>query len=218
MKAVPLAARSRTEKGTRACRKLRQSGEIPANLYGAKQVDGKTQHENVPLAVSAYDVMQLIQRHQTVAEVSFGGRKELVQINEIQRDAFGDNVVHLDLHMIDVNKPIWGEVELVFKGDAKGVKSGGRLLVEMHALEVECLPANMPKEILVRVDDLDMHQGLHVRELTLPEGVTAVSPADLLVVHVAPQGSDEVAALPTEGAAAEPEVISKGKKEEEAEG
>ena len=84
MKTSPLKARHRTktERGTRACRKLRRSGEIPVNLYGSKlgKAGEKATLENAELAASAYDVMQLLGQRANLLEVSFEQRKELAYL------------------------------------------------------------------------------------------------------------------------------------------
>lgn len=216
MKTKQLNARVRTERGTRACRRLRAAGEIPANLFVAKKGEQGTTLENVALAISAYDMYQLIDQHASLLEVNFDGRKELVQVTEVQRDAFGDDVQHVDLHMIAADKPIHSEVEFVFKGDAKGVKAGGKLLREMKSIELEALPHLIPAEVMVRIDDLDINDSIHIEDLELPEGVTATGDARQLVVHVVPAAEEaEEEALPGSEAPSEPEVISKGKQDEE---
>lgn len=217
MKSVALKARLRgeNEKGTRACRKLRGQGEIPANLFGAKKTDGKTQLSNFDLAVSAYDVMQLIANHNNVVQVDMPGRRELALIKEVQRDVFGDDVLHVDMEMIDATETIQVTLELVFKGDAKGVKEGGRLQIDLHELEIEALPMAVPENVVVRIDDLAVGQMLHVSELVLPEGVKAVSPPEQSVVQVVAAAEEaEAEEEETEAGTAEPEVISKGKGEE----
>jgi large subunit ribosomal protein L25 len=218
MKTQPLKARRRTEKGTRQCRKLRRSGEIPVNLYGSKISQGATALENNELAASAYDVMQLIAKHAALLEVSFEKRKELAVLREVQRDPMGDDVVHVDLVMVDANRPIELPVELAIKGDAKGARRGGRVLAEMRTVTVRALPAKIPQEIVVRVDDLDIDQDLKVKDLQLPEGVTVTNDPDMIVVHVLkPISEAELLAQQTSAAAAagEPEII--GKKKEEGE-
>jgi large subunit ribosomal protein L25 len=212
MKSYAINARTRTEKGTRACRRLRAGGEVPASLYGLRG----EQHESLPIAVSAYDITQAIGRLSTVLDVKLDGtRTELVHLSEVQRSTFGDDVVHVDLHIIDANKPMHGEVPLVFKGEAKGVREGGKLSVELHEIEVEALPRQMPREITVRVDDLVLNQALHVSDLQLPEGVKVLTAGSVVVAHVLEiVEAAEPEAAAAEAGAAEPEVISKGKKEE----
>jgi len=212
MKARPLNARLRTERGSRGCLKLRREGFIPANLYGSVTTDGAKKSHNVQLAVSAYELSQLIDQHAQLLEVSFDSRKELVQVVEVQRDTFGDDILHVDLHMIDMHHAITAEVELVFKGEAKGVKAGGHLEVELRSLEVEALPGDMPAEIVVRVDDLDLEQAIHVREIPTPGTWKITADPDLVVVQVVAPVSEEEAEA---AAPSEPELIRKEKTEEE---
>ncbi len=218
MKTKTLTTRPRAERGSRACLKLRRGGEIPVNLYKATQGDGPTQLVNHALAASAYDVMQLLAHHDALLEVAFGGGKELAVVREVQRDAFGDDVLHVDLQVIDATKPIAFEVELAFKGEAKGVRSGGRLMVQKRRLAIRALPSAIPESIEVRLDDLDIDQYLHVGELTLPAGVELDDEDPKgLVVHVAPAATEaELAAGAAASEGAEPEVIGKPKEDEAA--
>ena len=148
MKTLPLKARRRTDKGTDACRRLRRAGEIPINLYGKIARNGESKSENLDLAASAYDIMQLLGKHASILDVSFDGRKEMAVVREVQRDAFGDDVLHLDLVMIDPTKPVELAVDLVLKGEAKGAKGGGRLIVQLRQLMIRAIPAKIPAEII----------------------------------------------------------------------
>lgn len=220
MKTVPLKARRRTEKGTRACRRLRRAGEIPVNLYGMTVKGEEKERENLELAASAYDVMQLLTKHASFLDVSFDGRTEMAVMREVQRDAFGDDVLHVDLVKIDPNRPVALMVDIVIKGESKGQKSGGRLTVEMRQLHVSALPANMPSEIVAKVDDLEVDGALTVGQLQLPEGVTTSDDPEKVVVHVlAALTEEQLAAQSSSGAApgaGEPEIIGKKKEDEEA--
>lgn len=216
MKTMPLKARLRTEKGTRACRKMRKTGEIPANLYGAREDGGKTVIDTWNLAVSAYDVLQLVEHRASIVEVRFEKETRLALVKQIQRDSMGDDMVHLDLAVIDANKPVEVNVPIVFKGEAKGKKEGGRVLPELRQLLVMALPTAIPEEIVVRIDDLGMDEALHVKDLKLPEGVTTEVEDDHVVIQCLPP-AEETEAAPTEAGPAEPEVIGRKKEEEEGE-
>lgn len=219
MKTVNLKARRRTEKGKRACRNLRRNGEIPVNLYGAISKGDETSRENHELAASAYDVMQLLGKHAALLDVTFDGKKEMAVVREVQRDSFGDDVLHLDLVMIDPKKPLELAVDLVLKGESKGSKSGGRMIQQLRQLVVRAIPAKIPAEIVATVDHMDINDALHVKELTLPEGVTTPVGGETIVVQCLPPVSEEELAAQAAAAAtpgsAEPEVIAKGKAEEE---
>lgn len=222
MKTVPLAAERRIGTGRGKAHKLRRAGFIPANLYGSSQVDGKTVLRNENLKVSAYDLDQLLKKHATVLDVRYDGREDLCQLTDVQRDAFGSSVLHIDLRVIDPNAPMHAGVELSFKGEAKGCKLGGLLRVSIHSIRVEALPRDMPTEIVVSIADLDIDDALHVSDLVLADGVKALTDSKQLVVQIQPpveetdDTEDADADAGVEGAAsAEPEVISKGKKEDE---
>lgn len=213
MKTMPLKARLRTEKGTRACRKLRRTGEIPANLYGPRQQDGKTVLDTWNLAVSAWDALQLVEHRASIVEVRFENEVRLALVKHLQRDSMGDDMIHLDLAVIDANKPVEVNVPIVFKGDSKGKASGGRVLPELRSLRVMALPTAIPEEILVKIDDLGMDEAIHVKDLKLPEGVTTEEDGDHVVIQCLPPAAEEAAA-PGEGGPAEPEVIGRKKEEE----
>ncbi len=220
MKTMPLNARPRSQSGSRAVRKLRLAGEVPANLYGTILEGSNTKLVNQNLAVSAYEVQQLIDKHAQVLEVSYEDKKELVQLTEVQRDAFGDSILHVDLRIIDPNKPMKSTIGLIFKGEAAGTKTGGMLQTAVHTLDIVALPRDTPTEILVEVSALEIHDSIHVSDLTLPEGVTARTNAHQLIVQVVPPVAEEEEEPGDEAgdgaaASAEPEVISKGKKDEE---
>lgn len=220
MKTNLLKASERTARGTRACRKLRQSGFIPVNCYSAQEKDGKTSHETLSLQASAYDIMQILAKHGSLLDLQFGKRKELAVMREIQRDSFGDDVLHIDLQMIDANKPIEFPVDLILKGEAKGARTGGRLIAQLRQLVVKALPAKIPAEIIVKVDDLEIDMAVYVRDLKLPEGVTTAVSGDAVIVQCLPPLTEEQLASTTTAAAPgaiEPELIVKPKKDEDGE-
>lgn len=221
MKTMPLTATLRTQRGTRACRKLRREGEVPVNLYGTTGKGEARKAETHLLKASAYDIVQLINKHASLLDVKFEKRKELAIVREIQRDSFGDDVLHVDLEMVAADKAIEYPVDLVLKGEAKGQKSGGRIIAQLRQLVVKAIPAKIPQTIEVRIDDLEIDQSLLVKDLKLPEGVTTAVKAESVVVQCLPPQTEEqlaAATTATPTAGAEPEVIKKVKPEEGEEG
>ena len=117
------------------------------------------------------------------------------------------------------------KVPILAKGEARGVKvDAGVLEVVMRELEVECLPGDIPERIEVDVTDLGLHGGIRVSELKVSDKVKVLDDGDQIVVHVVSvkeEAATVAAAAPAEGEAAapvapaEPEVMKKGKKEEE---
>jgi large subunit ribosomal protein L25 len=112
-------------------------------------------------------------------------------------------------------------IPVVVKGEPKGVKQQGGLLEFIRReIEIECLPADIPENVEVDVSELMLHQGIRVRDLAVQPKWKAVSDPDMMIVHVILPKAEEVA-TPAEAAVAapvtpaEPEVIKKGKKDEE---
>jgi large subunit ribosomal protein L25 len=132
------------------------------------------------------------------------------------------HVQHVDFVRILLDKKLRVKVGVETTGIADGVKNeGGLLNVVTHELLVETLPADIPTSITIDVAHLKMHESIRVQDLKLGDKIKVLEPADRVIVHVAMPKHEEVAvaatAAPAEGAAAssEPEVIKKGKKEEE---
>ena len=192
MKTHALSARLRTETGSRACHRLRRGGEIPASFYAAYKSEEGTKLESIKLAVSAYEMTQLIERNHGLLALSFDGRDEIAQISEVQRDQLGDSVLHVDLHWIDTNKPITATVPLLFRGEPKGAKVGGVFKTFLKTIVLTGLIKDMPSEVVVKTDDFDLGFSMHVDTLPLPEGVSAVTESRQAVCLIeTPEEEDE---------------------------
>ena len=190
--------------GSRFSRKLRSQGRIPAIIYGHKQAPQ-------PISMTRDDVWQMIKKKTHLAQLSWGSGSEMVLVREIQWDHLGKEIIHLDFARVSADEAIETEVPLEVHGTAPGISEGGTLEVVVHAVAVSCRPTAIPNAIRVEVGSLKMGQGIHLKDVTAPEGVTLVGDPDLLLVHVvAPRTNVE----PTEGVV-EPEVI--GRKAEDKE-
>jgi large subunit ribosomal protein L25 len=198
--------------GTRVARRLRKSGRIPAVIYGHKQAV-------VPVTVAHDDVLRLIKSPGHLAELDLGqGTSETVLIREVQWDHLGKEVLHLDFARVDVEEIVETEVTVELRGVPAGVAEGGILEHLVRSLSIRCKAGAIPSSIKADVSHLQVDQGLHVRELSLPPDVTVDADPDLLLAHVVTRAA---APEPTEAAAAEtptqPEVIKPERKEKEKE-
>ncbi|MEK6543778.1 MAG: 50S ribosomal protein L25, partial [Elusimicrobiota bacterium] len=112
---------------------------------------------------------------------------------------------------VEVNVPVH------VHGDCSGVKKGGILEHVMREVRVSCLARAIPESFKIDITDLDIGNSIHAKDLPLPEGVKLLTGVDHVVINVvAPRAEEEApAAAVAEGAATTPEVITKGKKEEE---
>jgi large subunit ribosomal protein L25 len=205
-----LVAEHREGSGTRMARRLRRQGLIPAVLYGHKT-------ENVPLTLRADQVHTALRHGARLVDVKHAGETEKVLVREVQWDTFGKEVLHVDLTRVSAGERITVEVPIELRGTAPGVKEGGRLAQNLHALEIECLATAIPDSLRVNVNDLHLNQTIHVSDLDLPAGVVAKNNPETVVVQVSEMA--EAAEAPAEEhAAVEPELIRKEKAEGEAEG
>jgi len=207
-----LNAEVRKETGSRAARRIRRSGRIPAILYGHKQ-------ENVPLTVDHDEVERLLRHGAHLVELVIDGKTERALLKEVQHDFVGDGLHHVDFSRVAMDETVEVEVSLDFHGTPEGVTHGG--VVEYHetTVTVECLPADIPESIRVDVAHLQVGEVMHASDLVLPPGVKlAGNPEEMVVGVLAPRAAAEaVEAAEAEEEAAEPEVIGEKKQEKEKE-
>lgn len=189
------------EEGTKP-NALRRSGLIPAVLYGHKGT------ESVSLTVEAKVVERLLEKASlnntaialNVTDMGWSGQTLL---REVQKHPWKGYPYHLSFFAIAAHGPIDVKVPLHFVGEATGVKDGGGMLdTVITQLQVRCAPDKIVDSIDIDVSGLDVGSGLYVRDIPLPEGVTALADAEQTVVTVlAPRTAEEDATV--EGAAAE---------------
>lgn len=208
---ITLEAKDRASFGSANSRRLRRSGMIPVVLYGKKV-------GNVNLAVSRDDFASVMRHHGRILDVKLpGGAVEKAILKEVQWDTFGDEVLHIDLGRVALDDKIQLKVELKFHGDPKGLAAGGHLEVHMHEAMIECLAGSIPDQIRIDVSHLELDQVIRVKDVPLPTGVRILENEENAVAGVKLVRIEEmpVVAGAVEPTSTEPEVIAKGKKEEE---
>jgi large subunit ribosomal protein L25 len=220
MATAQLNASARADTGKGVARKLRQSGRIPGIIYGHAR-------EPQPLSINTRDFEKLLEQvsaESTVIELSIDGRPSRTLIREIQRHPFRREFLHVDFQELVAGETVSVRIPIVLVGIPEGVRlEGGVMDQTLRDLEIEVDPVNMPNHIDVNVENMKIGESVHVSDLTLPAGVTAITEGDTTIVVVsAPRAVIEEAAAPAaEGAevapAAEPEVIRAKKTEEETE-
>jgi large subunit ribosomal protein L25 len=217
-KEITVTAEARPTRGKNEARRLRVKGLAPAVLYGS---GGPSVAVSVdPIAVNK--ILHSSTGHNTIFNLSVqDGEATPVMIVDWQSDPVRENLLHVDLKRIDLTKQISVKVRVLTTGDPKGVKiQGGLLEVITREIEIECLPDDIPEFYTVDVTELMIGQNLRASEIALGGSTKLVSSPEQVIAHVVALKAEEVAAPAAEGAAAapaEPEVIKKGKKEEEGE-
>jgi large subunit ribosomal protein L25 len=199
-----LAVEPRTVTGKKV-RFLRRQGITPANVYGAGQESLAIQAPTVELK----RVLRAVGHTQLVSLTVAGeGRPRPALVREVQHDALGGELLHVDFNQVNMQVVMAAEVPISFTGESPAVKRGSLLLHSLSTLQVEALPDHIPPGVAVDVSGLDEDDAaIHVRDLTLPPGVTVLTDGDTLVVKVQASRAEvaEEAAEPA-GAAAEGEA------------
>lgn len=207
-----LTTQARAGSGSREAQRVRKGGSIPAIVYGHKETP-----ETISVLQEQLDYA--IRHHARMLELQLGGKKQLVLVQDIQYDHLGKEILHADFLRVSATDTIHLTVPVELRGVAVGTKGGGVLIQPLHNLHIECLVSARPESIRVKIDDLQVGQAIHVRELQIPEGVKILHDAEAVVVQVKqPAAVVETTAtgVPVEGGA-EPEVITKKKEKEEGE-
>src|SRR5512143_1472621 len=180
---VRLSARKREAAGKGAARKARAAGRVPAVIYGHGE-------QTRPVSVDAHELELLFSRvhyENTVLEVEIEGERAplKVLVREVQAHAYKRTVLHVDFYQIHADEQVTVEVPIRLHGSAPGVKAAGILMHNITALEVRCLPGQIPDYIQVDISSLQIGDAVHVGDLTLPEGVVPELEADRVVCSVA---------------------------------
>ena len=200
----------RTDKGKGVARQLRMQGRIPAVCYGKR-------NQSTSVSLDPRMLERLISQSEagvnTLIDLVVEGGGELngtvVMVREIQRHPVQRNPIHADLFVPDLHEKVTVSVPLHLTGKAPGVEAGGIVDHALRELEIQCLPTAIPREIHVDIGTLEVGDSVHVRDLTLPEGVELLSDTELSVVSVVAPVVEEAAPTDEEAAeAAEGEVAA----------
>ena len=170
---MKVIAFARTAQGTGASRRLRLAGQTPGIIYG-----GSGAPINISLDHNAlYHALKKETFHSSILDLEIDGKSEKVLLRDFQVHAFKQLVLHADFQRVDVNQKIHVKVPLHFINaeTSPAVKlSGGIISHVLSELDITCLPADLPEFISVDLADLEIGNSVHLADLALPKGVTAV--------------------------------------------
>ena len=212
--AYTVEADPREDFGKNAARRLRRSGRIPGIVYGG---GGPV----IPVAVDPDRIRRILHSesgHNAIFTLEVKGKAPArAMIRDWQSEPVRGDLLHVDLVRIALDTKLKVKVPIHITGEAQGVKvQGGILEFILREVELECLPDDIPETIRVDVTPLTIGQNLRVADLPLGPKVKVLTDTNRVVVHVvALKAEEEKPAEVAEAAPAEPEVIRKGKAEEE---
>jgi large subunit ribosomal protein L25 len=211
----------RDTRGKNAARRTRLTGMVPATLYGGRK-------EAISLTVNAKQVARILRSetgHNTIFTVNVaGGADEKAMLKDWQVDPLKGALLHVDLMRIAMDVRMRVRVPVRTFGEPQGVKmQGGVFEMVTREVEIECLPTDIPEEFKVDISEMLIGKQLRAADLPLdPEKIKLLTDPQRVLAHVVTLKKEEEpaveAAVAAETAPAEPEVIKKGKKEEEGEG
>jgi len=195
-KKTTLQAAPRARSGTGRLKQMRREGWLPSVIYG-KGTD------NINLKVNAKTFSDLL-AHSSSENILVnleieGHGTRLAFLQSVQHDSLSGITLHADFRSIDESTPITAHIPTHLNGESVGVKAGGLVEQYVHAVEITCLPNDLPETIEVDISHLELGDSLHIGDITYPSGVRPTHAAEVVVAHVG-----KPAAAISEAAAATP--------------
>ena len=220
MAEVTLEVSRREGVGKGVAKKLRAAGKVPGVVYGGHR-------DPVAIEVDRKAITDLIQKSdhgvRSIFLLKLAGTdsQRHAMIKDMQIDPINRKLAHVDFVRVVMDEVVRVTIPVHLNGTPAGVKDGGIVDWQVRELHVECLPGNIPDSIEVEVANLGLHEYIRISELKLPEGVKVLDDEERVVAGVTHAKAEPVAeeAVAAEAGAvpAEPEVIKKGKTDEEKE-
>jgi large subunit ribosomal protein L25 len=196
-----IQATKRDSTGTSATIRLRRAGNVPAVLYGHGEAN---QH----LAIPAAQVKGLLRHHSKTVKLT-GDVNETALVSDMQWDALGIEVLHLDLIRVNLQEKVEVTVSVEAHGEAIGTREGGILLENVREVEIRCSAGAIPESLVLDINGLHLGDQATAGDLQLPEGVELITPAETVIAHVEAPREQQETEEGGSGIGAEPEVIGK---------
>ena len=208
-KTLNVQARQGRKKGMAG--RLRSSGKIPAVIYGHT--------EPTAITVDAREFRSAFKRitENTIVQLLMPEGNHEVIVKDYQKDNLTGEILHIDFYEFERGKALRTRIPVRLIGNPVGVKEGGILEVLLRELEVECLPKDLPEELTLDISELALDRAMHVKDMSLPEGLRPLQSLDQVVCLVAHRkAEEEVAPVAVEGEVpAEGEAAAEGETAEE---
>ncbi len=209
MENIVLKATKRDVAGKKAGA-LRRQGKLPAVLYGHHI-------ETTPILLDAFEGAQTLSRltSSSLLTIDLDGKQYLAQVREKQRDFIKNRLEHVDFQVVSLTEKMRTKVGIELTGAAPAVKNFNAVIhTGLTALEVECMPQDLPKRIVVDISSLaELGDSIHVRDLVLSDKVKILADLEEIIAIAAAPKQEEISAEAPVAEEAAPEEIERGKKE-----
>ncbi len=185
-KKTSLKAETRARTGSGRLNQMRREGWLPSVIYGK---GAETMNLKVN-AKSFNDVLAHSSSENIIVNLEIAGEgTRMAFLQAVQHEPLSGSVLHADFRAIDENTEITAHIPAHLIGEAPGVKAGGVIEQYVHAIEIICLPNDLPEIIEIDVTGLQLSASLHLGEIKYPKGVRPTHAADVVVVHIGRAGS-----------------------------
>ncbi len=180
-KKTTLKAATRARTGSGRLNQMRREGWIPSVIYGRGT-------ENLNLKVDAKTFSDLLARSSSeniIVNLEIEGEgTRLAFLQSVQHDNLSGVTLHADFRAIDDKTEIKANIPTHLNGESAGVKAGGLVEQYVHAIEITCLPNDLPETLEVDISKLEIGDSLHIGDITYPDGVRPMQADDVVVAHI----------------------------------
>ena len=215
MPEIQVKAEERTALGKNSSRRLRRAGKIPVVVYGRDR-------DSVSLTLDPRDLIHVLKSEHgqnTIFQVRYGKSSQDVLIRDIQLDPVKGTLMHADLQIVAMDQAMTFAVPVELTGESPGIALGGQLELVSREVEVECLPGDVPEAMVVDISELEIGDNLRVADLQVGSSkVTVITDSDVVLLAVVPpveEEEEEEEELEEELEVEGPEVIQKGKADDD---
>jgi large subunit ribosomal protein L25 len=168
-------------------RRLRREGKIPAVIYG------KTDSQGIIIDEREFNTKFPVISESIIINLKSDSGEHDVLIKDYQENIITGRVQHIDFYEIERGKILRTHAPVHLQGTSIGVREGGVLDTLIHELEVECLPKDLPEEILIDISALEVGDSIHVRDIEQPERVRIITSQDQVICIIEHRRVEEVA-------------------------
>jgi large subunit ribosomal protein L25 len=181
-----IQATKRTEFTNSAKRKIRESGQIPAIIYGKAA-------ESKPVALDSIELIKTLREEgkNTIINLSVEGSTHAVMLYDMQTDPLKNDIVHADFHIVDMQSDVQVEVPINLTGEAQGVKDGGVLQQPMHVITISAKPGKIPQTIDVDISNLGVNETILMKDIPTSGDYSLVQDEELVIASILPPKQEE---------------------------